>query len=108
MTDHTAGSLAERLKVLEERFAGQFPDRTGEIQSLWQQIESDDSDRKALETLYRLVHGLAGSGATFGFPLLSEAARQCELVLLAGIDTGNLPLDEARSQVSSVLAALDI
>jgi HPt (histidine-containing phosphotransfer) domain-containing protein len=60
-----------------------------------------------LHTLHRLIHGLAGSGETFGFPQLSQAARQCERVLLAGIESGQLQVDEAKRLIVSVLAQLD-
>lgn len=95
------------MKVLGEKYADQFPSRTAEIKSLWGKVAGDDTDRDALDELYRLVHGLAGSGATFGFPQLSEAARQCEHVLLAGIDSGSLEYNEAKIKIDTVIDALE-
>jgi chemotaxis protein histidine kinase CheA len=95
------------MKALGEKYANQFPDRTAEIKSLWVKVAGDPTDLEALNTLYRLVHGLAGSGATFGFPQLSEAARQCEHTLLGGIESGLLEFDEAKNQLDMVLSELE-
>ncbi len=103
----TSDALAERLKVLGEKYAKQFPERTEEIRSLWGKVSGGECDRDALDALYRVVHGLAGSGATFGFPKVSETAKQCECVLLDGIDSGQLELDVVKPQIDSVLAALE-
>ncbi len=95
------------MKVLGEKYANQFPSRMVEIKSLWVKIADKESDRDALDELYRLVHGLAGSGATFGFSQLSEAAKQCECVLLAGIDSGSLEFNDAKTKLDTVLEALE-
>lgn len=99
--------LANRLKALEEKYAKQFPARTEEIRSLWGKVSDGECDRDSLDALYRVVHGLAGSGATFGFPKISETAKQCECVLLDGIASGELELDVVGPRIDSVLAALE-
>jgi chemotaxis protein histidine kinase CheA len=104
--DKASEAIAERLKALGEKYSRQFPERKAEILSLWETIEKNGSDLDAVDSLYRLVHGLAGSGATFGFPQVSEAAKQCECVLLEGMDAGQIVMDEVKVQVDSVLAAL--
>ena len=72
---------------------------------MWDQIDEGEPD--ALESLYRAIHSLSGSGETFGFPKLSEAAKQCEAVLLEGIESGQLPRADAQAGIVSVLAELD-
>ena len=94
------------MKILGEKYSRKFPERTAKIQSLWEKVEQNACDRDSSDSLYRLVHGLAGAGATFGFPHLSEVAKQCECALLEGMDSGQLALDEVKIQVDSVLAAL--
>lgn len=54
-------SLREKAKLIEALF--------------WQYL---DGDRKALETLRLHAHSLKGSGATFGFPDISDAGRELE------------------------------
>ena len=72
---------------------------------MWDGVEAGDAD--ALQSLYRVVHTLAGSGETFGFPNLSVVARRCEIVLRAGVESGQLQHDAARAEVELVLAELD-
>ncbi len=107
MDQKASERIAERMKILGEKYAKQFPERIAEINSLWARISADTVDREALDSLYRLVHGLAGSGATFGFPQLSEAAKECEIMLLEGIESGQLAYDAVRSRVETVVATLE-
>ena len=74
--------------------------------ALWGKIEAGESGENDLDSLYRLMHSLAGSGETFGFPQLSKTAQHCERILLDGIESGVLKFDEAKTAVDSVLAEL--
>lgn len=69
-------------------------------------MEGGDSD--ALQSLYRAVHTLAGSGKTLGFPKFSKVVRQYEIVLLAGVEPGQLQQDVTGAKVELVLAELDL
>lgn len=100
----TEERVAQRIKALGEKYAGEFPAKSKEIAAIWKNVEAGEEG--ALHELYRLVHGLAGSGETFGFAELSSAARECEQLLLAGIDTGDLDVEAAKVRVASVLAQL--
>lgn len=91
--------------MLGEQYAREFPTKAAEIRTLWGQFETGDME--ALDALYRAVHSLSGSGETFGFPKLSEVAKQCEIVLHAGIESGQLQPNAVLAEVSSVLAELD-
>lgn len=91
--------------MLGEKYASEFPEKAAEIRTLWGQFETGDSE--ALDGLYRAVHSLSGSGETFGFPKLSEAAKQCEIILLDGMESGQLQPDGVLDEVNAVLAELD-
>ena len=91
--------------MLGEKYASEFPSKSAEIRCLWGKVEDDDTG--SLKALYRAIHSLAGSGETFGFPALSDAAKQCERVLLAGIETGQLQNEDAKVRLESVLTELD-
>lgn len=77
-------ALQEQLRVLRENYAAKLPDKRAQIESLWNSIRVSARaswPEEALFTLHRLVHSLAGSGATFGFPDLSLHARRAEIEL---------------------------
>ena len=73
--------LANRLAELKHRFINQLPDRMKRLQEALHPPEGEQAppsaaDREAsLSTARELTHGLAGSGGTFGFPEISDAAR---------------------------------
>ncbi len=59
-----------------------------------------------LVTLHNLTHRLAGSGATFGFLTLGNAARTLELVFKAMLECGDLPTSEQQAQILVLLGVL--
>ncbi len=73
-----------QLQKLRAAFVGRLPSRFAEIRSLIDRLAAHAHGPSDLETLHRLVHSITGSAGTFGFPELSNAARQLEgrLVLL--------------------------
>lgn len=102
-------ALQEQLKNLRDGYAARLPDKLAQIESLWHMISQQDRSEwpeEAVFTLHRLVHSLAGSGATFGFPELSLHARRAEVELktLAASDT---ELEEGqRELIATALADL--
>ena len=89
--------IQDKLAALLKNYRSQLPTRLQEIDELWNQVcergEMGDPGRE----LYRLVHSLAGSGASFGFSELSKKAKDFENCLKPYCDNGS-PLDEAAQQ----------
>lgn len=57
-------------------YIASLPQRRAALEAAWQQaVEGRPGARQVLE---REAHNLAGSGATFGFPALGDAARSLE------------------------------
>ncbi len=71
---------AANLQALTEVYAAELPAKVREIEALWQRMPEEGEGAQAKEMLL-LVHKLAGSGATFGFPEVSAAAHLLELAL---------------------------
>ena len=70
-----------RLKTLTENFLRSLPERVQLIESLWPKVQSGQYTMDEMNTLHRTTHSLAGSGATFGFPEISDTARAAERIL---------------------------
>ena len=68
-----------------ESYGRTLPERFARIERLWTSVAHGRSgpDREALE---REAHSLAGSGGTFGWPEVGNAARQLELAVSGGDD----------------------
>ncbi len=73
--------INERLQALKQAYVEGLPERIGEIDALAASIRQDpgsEKGREGLDALYHLVHKLSGSGGTFGFPAISDAAQLIE------------------------------
>ncbi|MDH3514326.1 MAG: diguanylate cyclase [Gammaproteobacteria bacterium] len=71
----------EQLRALRHEYIQRLPEKLGEIEAEWADLLRADWDAEKLRTLHRRAHSLVGSGATFGFPSLSDSARGIEQVL---------------------------
>jgi len=73
-------SWTEKLAGLRADYARDLPDKLAEIQAGWRtHLESPTAATHG--DLVRRVHNLAGTGATFGLPAISECARALERFL---------------------------
>ncbi len=78
---------------LREYFAGRLPERLAEIDEACRAAREAGFTGEPLRTFHRLVHSLAGAGGTFGFPEVSDLAREVERLLKPHLGSG-APLNE--------------
>ena len=69
------------------------------------QLQAEGWGKPELQSLYELIHRLAGSAAIYGFDGIGRAAADLEEWALAGLDEG-LP-EARRGELAILLAALD-
>jgi diguanylate cyclase (GGDEF)-like protein len=74
-------NIHEQLTALRQEYIRGLPERLGEIEAEWAELLRADWDTEKLRTMHRHAHSLVGSGATFGFPPLSDSARLVEQTL---------------------------
>lgn len=106
-------NLAVQLQALQTAFLASLPAKISRIEALFEQCATTFSSRselptQALREAHLVVHSLSGSGGTFGFKALSEAAGQLEELitpLLNGETAASLPLFE---QIRQGLAAIQM
>ncbi len=77
--------VEEILAPLRRQYARSLPARAATIRLDLDRVGHSEFDADAMRDLCLRVHRLAGSGATYGFPRISECARALER-LLEGID----------------------
>jgi diguanylate cyclase (GGDEF)-like protein len=78
---HDSAVLQAKLKVLSESYATQLPEKLKQLEQALSQLPLVGWDERDFQNLLRLVHGLIGSGKTFGFASLSDVARTLEAYL---------------------------
>ncbi len=95
----------EQFEVLRRAYGDRLEEKISAIEAGWrhyQQFAPGQEKLDALKTLHRNTHSLAGSGATFGFPLVSQFARRAEVVLKAILARAE---SEAVDEAEQLLAA---
>ena len=99
-------ALVEQLAQLRETYVAGLPEKVRRIEDAWHAVREDGWTARALDNLHRLSHGLAGSGATFGFASISSAARALEHNVKQILDTGVNGDGTAEARRTEDLAAL--
>jgi chemotaxis protein histidine kinase CheA len=94
------------IAKLRADYAAQLPDTVAQMEELWQRLVAAEAPSSQLADLARMAHSIAGSGATFGLPQASRAARDLELFLDKFKLSGTLPGMAEQATVSALLAAL--
>ncbi len=69
------------FQALQQRYLDQLKGRIARISAIWSQAQSEGWQAEIGHELQRLVHNLAGSGATFGLEEVSNAARAIDTAL---------------------------
>lgn len=98
--------MDHEILELQRLYAERLPGKITEIDAAWRKIPRDGFDAVALEEVQRHAHYLAGSGATFGFPGVSEAAGKMERLVEDMAPGGGPPSAELRAQFEEFLAVL--
>ena len=98
--------LEQRLNLLNQDYVNSLPEKIQQIESLWKKITKDESNSEELNKLYQCIHSLNGSGATFGYTILSEIAEIIEILIKPLMQNGLLPSLEQQSHISKLLIKL--
>ncbi|MFV1983371.1 MAG: diguanylate cyclase [Thiohalomonadales bacterium] len=99
-------SFEEKIKLLQISFINELPGRLNEIDESISELDTTPNNSLALDNLTRKLHSLAGSGATFGLPSVTELAREGENLLKVkkivekGVDT------PTTKRIKEILSAL--
>ncbi|GAB2843148.1 hypothetical protein GCM10027277_08140 [Pseudoduganella ginsengisoli] len=68
----------DRLNALSEKYGATIPGTMAAISAALSYCCNADADEQSLHKLHELLHGVAGSAATFGYPVLGTEARRLE------------------------------
>ena len=70
--------LGGALEAFNADYRRSLSERLREVDGLWTELRAGDVSSERMRLLLRGLHSMAGSGATFGMPRLSEAAAAAE------------------------------
>lgn len=97
-----------RLRALRDDYLTHLPERLFQIRAAWAEAQQDGATPEQLQALRRLVHNLSGSGATFGFQDIGQAAQRLESLLKIILEHDSPITDTQRGQVGAYIDALDL
>ncbi len=101
-----SNNIQKKLKLLREDYVKQLPVKIKEITGYWSRIQSSNGGKDDLEALHRLLHSIAGSGATFGFAVLGKQARYIEQILRSWLQGTKVSSMSAQEEMSVLLDRL--
>jgi Hpt domain len=100
-------ALAEQLRQLRREYVDESALRIDELRQLSARLARGDAD--ALPALRQAFHRLAGSGGSYGFPLVSTHARNAELltqrIVTAATPAGPAELQEIGRGIEAIAGA---
>ena len=99
-------ALQEQLDLLRASYAARLGDRLSHIEGIWADLLQNAWNADAFKELHRAIHSLAGSGGTFGFPSLGDAARTVEVFIKSILQDARIPSAPQRAQITLLLAEL--
>jgi HPt (histidine-containing phosphotransfer) domain-containing protein len=71
-------NFRDRLNALSEKYGATIPATMAAISTALSHCCNAGADEQTLHRLHELLHGVAGSAATFGYPVLGTEARRLE------------------------------
>lgn len=110
MTVSNGVDVAAKIAELQATFQQQLPDMVAAIEQLLKPLLSGAASNDDLHDLHRMAHNLAGSGGTFGAPLVGSVARELEHELKALISepdslvTRGTKIEEVFTQLKQSIA----
>ncbi len=95
----------EKIEQLKHMYYEDLQTKIQHITKDWHELESQWNDQ-LFENMYRSLHNLAGSGATFGFVALGQIAREMTDILKP-VFKKDVPLsEEAYNHIMDLLVQL--
>lgn len=98
--------IDSRLDVLRKNYAKQLPEKISRLKELFAKLDESKRDMEKLKEFHSAAHKLTGSGATFGFDVLSRTASELEVFLKTLLDKNEPPSDEHTSRIRNLLDAV--
>ncbi len=107
--DHTQSKDVERtLEELRQNYARKLPDKVSELDRLWRKLRYLNWNSQAFSLLHRLTHSLVGSGKTFGFAAVTDAAMRLDQLLQSFIASDRAPNQEEQQAISTLISELHL
>ncbi|MEP7187828.1 MAG: response regulator, partial [Roseiflexaceae bacterium] len=96
-------TIRVQFETLHQSYVAELPSKIARAREIWAQLADDGWDDDAWQALHRLIHGLAGSGAIYGFPMISAAARVLDIQLKVIVKDARAPSQRQKDELAALL-----
>ena len=96
----------QKMVSLKELYRSQLPGKLDELETLWRKLRDTGGNADEWAEFVRGIHSLGGSGAVFGFTVLSASGRALEVFLQPIADNPASLTDALRYEIDDRLAEL--
>jgi len=93
----------QTLRQLSQVFASELPNRLAEVEAALEACRDPQAYGQSVQTLHRLLHTLAGSAGTFGYPEIGLRFRTLQATAAQWKEAG-MP---AQEDINAMAVALD-
>ena len=98
--------MNESLQALRKKYLERMTGTIEELKKL-QQSAARASEAAPFQELCQAFHRLAGSGATYGYPVITEAGRAAETYLDALLESADAAPSDAASRIADFIQDLE-
>ncbi|HEU5103391.1 MAG TPA: SpoIIE family protein phosphatase [Roseiflexaceae bacterium] len=96
-------AIRVQFETLLQGYIAELPNKLQHTREIWERLPEDHWNPAGWHDYHRLIHSLAGSGAIYGFPMISAAARALDIQLKALILEAHAPDPAQRKQLAALL-----
>lgn len=109
MINETTGeSIKEKLEKVRQSYISTLIEKRNAIDTHWSVLK-ENADEETGSKMYLIIHGIAGSAETFGFPELTKQARST-LDYIKEVNTANSVMrltDEINRELEKLIVLLE-
>src|SRR5436190_12972617 len=95
-----------QLAKLKKKYGTGLPDKINALEAAIAPVFAGGWNDSACEAAHRMVHSLAGSSGTYGFPEITGIARAAEAILKAGLESRTTPPPAQKSRLDGLMTNL--
>lgn len=103
----TERDFQQKLQAITDGYVSSLPGTRAQIKTLGEEL-AGNWDTETAEDLRHACHKLAGSAATFGFPVISQHARAIEQLIQAMLEDARMPRADELQNLGNMLGELAV
>lgn len=89
-------NIQQQLKAVQQSYRASLPEKLARLEVLWLLLQIESELPVNYEEFYRILHTMAGSAETLGYPALTQAAR----AMVQQLKASKSPAQQARNLVA--------